>query len=499
VLLIWVVVSVGLLLRVGLAWILPPGYDEAYYLFYGKNLDLSYFDHPVAVGIWSWLGQSLGLGLFGLRLPSVLSYTAATLVLADATHRWYGRGARLWVVVLATACPLVFVCGGILLLPDSPLLLVLSLFLWWLSRHGTLTPSRFGEAVQFALLAALLTLSKYHAFLLLPSILGLSLGRADGRQAWKAPWPYLSVLIWALLTAPLWLWNLNYDWVSFLFQGGRTGAAPGLQLDGSALFLISQIGLLFPVIGLLLMAMLWPTSCRGIANREATSLLRWLAWPQLLVFAALAARMQVMASWLVPAWWITLPIAAAWLATKGWRSWRVRRGVLITSCVLPPLLLLAGAQMRWGVLNSFLPASQDPSSQLMHPDDLRSALRSDPKLWDLIQKADIIASHRYEIPGFLALALPDHPSGRFTTLNSDARGFAFWPSFRSDRGSRGLLIAPLEPGSLLAQREFPAPIHSVQPLGTVLVRRSGVPTVELEIASFEADPGRYPWPYGAPN
>ncbi|NCV92466.1 MAG: glycosyltransferase, partial [Synechococcaceae bacterium WB7_3xG_012] len=119
---VWCVLGLGFCLRLLLAALIPPGYDEAYYVFYGRQLDLSYFDHPVAVGIWSWAGQQLGSNTLALRLPSLLSYTAALALLADATKRWYGKAAQLWLVLLGSSCPLLFICGGVLLLPDSPLL-----------------------------------------------------------------------------------------------------------------------------------------------------------------------------------------------------------------------------------------------------------------------------------------------------------------------------------------------------------------------------------------
>lgn len=50
----------GLIFRALVALILPPGYDESYYLFYGQHPALSYFDHPLATGLWSWLGNALG-------------------------------------------------------------------------------------------------------------------------------------------------------------------------------------------------------------------------------------------------------------------------------------------------------------------------------------------------------------------------------------------------------------------------------------------------------
>ena len=117
----------GLLLRLLLILLLPPGYDEAYYLFYGTHPALSYFDHPAAVGLWAWLGNQLEWGIVGLRLPSLLSYTAASALLALAARRGLGRGSDQWTAALTVFSPLLMLVGGVLLLPDAPLLLALSL------------------------------------------------------------------------------------------------------------------------------------------------------------------------------------------------------------------------------------------------------------------------------------------------------------------------------------------------------------------------------------
>ena len=77
------ILALGLGLRLLLAVVLPPGYDESYYLFYGQHLALSYFDHPLAIGLWSWLGNVLGGHLLALRLPALISYTLATAVLPN--------------------------------------------------------------------------------------------------------------------------------------------------------------------------------------------------------------------------------------------------------------------------------------------------------------------------------------------------------------------------------------------------------------------------------
>ena len=73
----------------------------------------------------------------------------------------------------------------------------------------------------------------------------------------------------------------------------------------------------------------------------------------------------------------------------------------------------------------------------MQPAEVRKALHSNPEVWAAVQAADVIASHRYEIPGFLALALGEEGPGRFTSLSNDPRGFAYWPSLNPSGPDKG--------------------------------------------------------------
>ena len=272
------VVGLGLALRLTLAVILPPGYDESYYLFYGQNLALSYFDHPLAVGVWAWLGLALaplvgGDTVLALRLPGLLSYSAALVLLAEATRVWFGRRAALIAAALGSLSPLLLACGGLLLLPDSPLILLLSLLLWWLARHPLNATRTTRESLLFGLILGGLSLCKYHALLL---ILTLVLWRLiDSLQRRHLRWGD-TALVWAGWLAgswPLWLWNLQNGWVSFLFHSGRTTASAGFRWEGPPLFLLSQLALLFPTIAVvLLIGLLRPAAATTPEARAGTGL-----------------------------------------------------------------------------------------------------------------------------------------------------------------------------------------------------------------------------------
>lgn len=518
--LIWKLLVVGLLIRVVLAVILPPGYDEAYYLFYGQNPSPSYFDHPLAVGLWSWLGEAFAglpspplMGtplLVALRLPSLLAYTAGLALISDATHRWFGRPAALGAVLIGTVSPLLFLCGGLLLLPDSPLLLVLAGLLNWLSRRSQVLPRTASQSLALGGLLGLATLGKYHALIILLSLVAYTLSRPQERSAFSTPWPWLTVPVWLLVSSPLWIWNARNGWISFLFHGGRTGARAAFDPAGPLLFLLSQQLLLFPTIGLLLlMALVRPLPTRQGPRpgaREATLMLRWLAWPQVLLFLLLAGRMQVLASWLVPAWWLLVPAAGSVLADlwHGGRRRLVTMGSLGTVLPLAVLLPLAAAQTRWDLLGRWLPPGVDPSGQLMVPEDLRAALIRDPRIWSQLRQAEVIAATRYDLPGFFALAIGSHSRARYTSFGKDARGFAWWQPDDGFRGRSGVLVLFQQPGEPSALQEpstaLPERIRrdlpDLQPLGVVHVRRAGRPTAQIEVIKFGPLPNRWRRPYG---
>ncbi|NBQ20511.1 MAG: hypothetical protein EBU30_02130 [Synechococcaceae bacterium WB6_3B_236] len=221
-------------MRLAIAALLPPGYDEAYYLFYGHHLALSYFDHPAAVGLWAWLGLHLPFSSFGLRLPGVLSYTLASALLALASQRQLGRSAGLWTAALTGLSPLLLACGGVLLLPDAPLLLLLSAVIYALAVDAP-----WG---LLGLLLGGLTLCKYQALPLLGCLLIWALSHPQRRRRLFGAEGIKALAAWALVSSPLWIWNAQNGWISFLFHGARTSEALGFNPSGPPLFLLTQPG-----------------------------------------------------------------------------------------------------------------------------------------------------------------------------------------------------------------------------------------------------------------
>ncbi len=480
----------GLAFRSLAALILPPGYDESYYLFYGQHPALSYFDHPLATGLWSWLGNLLGGSIVALRVPALLSYTLATALLAEACRPIFGMRAALLTAGMASLSPLLLVCGGLLLLPDAPLLLVAALLAWWLARHPLSRPMGVGGALGLGVILGALTLCKYQSFLVLLSLLAIRLAQSLRSRRWRPGETLLVLLAWLLVSAPLWLWNASHGWVSFGFHAARTGRELMFQPAGPTLLLISQLLLLFPPIALAVVRGLADGADHGVgpdaaARAEFRQTLRWIVLPQLAFFLLLAGRMQVLQSWLVLAWWLALPLAAARLAPL-WRAGNrgLRRTAWITAAVAPALCLLVVGHVRWGLASALIPPGLDTSDQLVDSAELRRALRRDPVIWKALTEAEVIASNRYELPGFLALALRGHSRAHYTTYDGNPRGFRFWNGGLDPNARRGVMYGFVGGDEPIATMRSPYHFQDLQPLGRVQLQRGGRQAVALEFYSF---------------
>jgi 4-amino-4-deoxy-L-arabinose transferase-like glycosyltransferase len=480
----------GLAFRSLAALILPPGYDESYYLFYGQHPALSYFDHPLATGLWSWLGNLLGGSIVALRVPALLSYTLATALLAEACRPIFGMRAALLTAGMASLSPLLLVCGGLLLLPDAPLLLVAALLAWWLARHPLSRPMGVGGALGLGVILGALTLCKYQSFLVLLSLLAIRLAQSLRSRRWRPGETLLVLLTWLVVSAPLWLWNASHGWVSFGFHAARTGREVGFHAAGPPLLLISQLLLLFPPIALAVVRGLADGGDHGVgpdaaARAEFRQTLRWIVLPQLAFFLLLAGRMQVLQSWLVLAWWLALPLAAARLAPL-WRAGDrgLRRTAWITAAVVPALCLLVVGHVRWGLASALIPPGLDTSDQLVDSAELRRALRRDPVIWKALTEAEVIASNRYELPGFLALALRGHSRAHYTTYDGNPRGFRFWNGGLDPNARRGVMYGFVGGDEPIAEMRSPDHFQDLQPLGRVQLQRGGRQAVALEFYSF---------------
>ena len=232
------------LARLGIGALFEIVPQEAYYLFYARHPELSYFDHP---GILAWALALPGM----LRPPPPFLVRLVPFVFAGITLAGMLRLARRFVpeapgeAVLLLATTGVFSILTVVALPDAPLVAAWTWALCFLAE--ALLDDRRRAWLPAGLCVGLAFDSKYSAAFLLLGAGMLLVVLPRGRRALASPWPWLGLLLAAAVTAPVWIWNAQHGWASFLFQtAGRVEHARGLSAWNLLGLVGSQLVLALP-------------------------------------------------------------------------------------------------------------------------------------------------------------------------------------------------------------------------------------------------------------
>jgi 4-amino-4-deoxy-L-arabinose transferase-like glycosyltransferase len=198
---------------------------------------------------------------------------------------------------LALLSPLL---GGTALIvtPDLPLLFCNALALWvfyrWREKPVWWLGLAFGVAMGLGFS------SKYVMVLFPLCVFPLIFASQEMRPR------FVKQLHWIVLggllgTLPVWLWNLNNDFISFRFQAqhglGRKVWKPSWTIE----YVLAQIGLIFPII------LYWALRAR----RKLPAIFHFLAWLPLLFFFITTSHGYAEANWPIVAYPAVIALAVA--------------------------------------------------------------------------------------------------------------------------------------------------------------------------------------------
>ncbi len=320
----------ALALRFLFAASLGLGMDEAYTVATSRTLALSGFDHPPMA--W-WLvhaaGGFLGQSDLALRSPFILLSALTNILIFLLGRRLFGAEAGFWASFALCMAPVLGLVDACSILPDAPLLPALLGGAWALS-HVFFDEAELRAPLWWllaGLFAGLALLAKYHGVFLLAGA-GLFMLLSPRQRRWFfTPWPYLAAALALAMFAPALIWNAQHGWVSFLFQGARTGeprfrpGAPFALLGMQALFLLPWV--FVPALALFIRAFR-----RGVAD-ERGLLLACLAAGPIVLFTlpALWSEHRLLPHWAAPGYLLLLPLLGREIAEKFPLAQWMRRAV----------------------------------------------------------------------------------------------------------------------------------------------------------------------------
>ena len=449
------------LLRILIAWLLPPGFDEAYYFLYTQHWDWSYFDHPVMVALTTAVGPWLTgyLSPLTLRLGALLLYGFSTGLLYLIGRRLFEPVVGMWAVAIASLCPLFVFSFGLLAAPDN------ALIFWWSAVIYVATLEFFpveqleqlpvehpyrptAKLAVIGFLLGLACLSKYHGFVLGLSLVGFCLTSVRHRRALVSVWTGVALLLFVATLMPLVYWNMQHQWLSFGFHLSTRfdSDASTLQfnwLNVLGVWLVS-IAYLFPSLGF----PLWWVSGRGLWQGVRGDLkyrfILWLGLPITVGFTLLGGLTRIYPAWPAPGLWsLSLLLAAA---IADWSAVWVRRWLVGSALVIAALLIFSLGHVALGTLQKpggvvpLIGPAADPTTTLIDVVQLRRLLQVGD-VEDAIAAADFLVTNEFWLSGYVDMALSPLTSAPVMAFTQDPRGHAVWFNPRDWLGYSGLFLS----------------------------------------------------------
>ena len=311
----WIWVGVAVLLRYFVACFVPLANDEAYYWDWGRDLQLSYFDHPPFVSWLAWIGQTItpefwSTNPISARAAIPLCHAIATVGLIALTGNIAkakissGQAKQVLrrLMVLTQMTP-VITLGGFLLMPDVGLLVFVTFAAWYIVTQLTSdlgNPLSTKNGLVLGALCGLAGLSKYHAAVLCGGlVLALFIKRIS---IFKRELPFWITLVATGLATctPVWLWNYRNDMASFAFQTSHGFGGLDFNPIFSLQLLVSLIVFFSPYVFFSLLN----------SFKSKSYILLGGALPLFIIIVILSPFKQILPHWIVPSFWLLIPIAA---------------------------------------------------------------------------------------------------------------------------------------------------------------------------------------------
>lgn len=497
------IVIISTLIRIILAGTIGLGVDESYVVSIARIFSLSYFDHP-PLHFWIiWLTHQItgSENEVMLRLPFIGMFAVTSWLMYRLGARLFGEWAGVYAALLLNVSAVFSLSTGSWILPDGPLMLFM------MSSTLVLVKIFFGPASASSrplwILAGLLTglgmLAKYHAIFVAFGSFVFMLTTKEYRRMLFTAGPYLAAGTAIIVFLPVVIWNQEHSWISFLFQGGRSvarGFFPLKMLGNIA----GQAAWVLPWIWVPLVWVL----CKGIGAgpgnmvRNSPQSKQWLLCclaigPIAMFTIATLWGAQGLFHWQAPGYLFAIPLLGRAVAEWMERNGRLSRIWLTASVTIFLLVVtLLGSHTATGWLRQVEPQwfeQGDPTTEALDWRDLPEYL-ADQGL--LSSRAEFIVAPHWIDAGKIDYVL----RGRLPVLclSSEPHHFAFMYNIADFQGKDALIIGrkPIIDNALRMYQPY---FTAIEPVGTLAIKRAGIPEFEVKVFYAKGFTGSFPLPY----
>ena len=306
--------------------LMPITPQEAYYWYYSKNPDFSYFDHPPMAAYSIWLGTNIfGDNSFGVKFMAVVWSALTQILLFLTAKRFFLQSVisqnisiKAFKVVLVYNLTIFAHLYSVTIVPDTPLLFFWILSVYSIQEYFATSRNKYWLIAGISL--GLGMLSKYSMVLITLSILSLIVMTKKYRSELKNINVYAAIFLSIVAFSPVLYWNFKHEWASFLFQTVERAEKYKpftlkyfFQLIGSQLFMLTPF-----VFWIIIRAL--KESIKNWKTLLASRFLLLSAVIPILLFTYVSFKSLVKMNWLLPAYLsaIILAVHFGFGITKKW-------------------------------------------------------------------------------------------------------------------------------------------------------------------------------------
>lgn len=340
-------VLIASIVRLIAAAMLELGNDEVYYYTYALHLQSNYFDHPPGV---AWLIKIFSANLaftqeMFIRLGSVVCAAVGTIISFRLGRLIRNERTGWYAALLYNSSIYSCVIAGTFILPDSPQVVFWLAALYCIVLAVKLLSEEKRLPVYIWLLIGVLNglciMCKVHGVFLWGG-LGLYI-LLYNRKLLANPWLYVSALITAAIISPIFIWNIQNDFVTWNYHSNRVEVKEfSLDTDGFIQTIFGQLFYNNPFNVIAIVVGLVYASRRVILQRQVKRLLLLCGIPIIIMTTGVSLFKSVLPHWSGPGFLTLGFLAAAFFDDKATLAgkvvtkahWLLKSGLILMAVVI---------------------------------------------------------------------------------------------------------------------------------------------------------------------
>jgi len=295
--------------------------QDAYYYLYGQHLSLSYFDHPGMIGyVLRAFTDLFGQTIFVIKLADFIITSLTIISFYKLASYFLSKQKLQRAFILLTSTIFVSILS-FNSTPDVPLLL------FWTLSLNYLYKAIFEEKNKYWILGGiamgLAFNSKYTALFLQIGLIGFLIFSNKYRKLILSPWVWTSLILSVIVTFPVWYWNYQNEFASFVFQSSeRTNSISEFKISpknffgaiGHQMFLLLPI--LFAIISVFTFKYIKRVVLKFKVPQAKTLFLLAFFIPTFVGFFSLAPIYWVKLNWMMPSYITGIILAGMFINKK---------------------------------------------------------------------------------------------------------------------------------------------------------------------------------------